>query len=100
MWNLAKLFIGGRNSLEPSMDWLLKNLCFIFSFAGVGLILNELKEAGHLDDTLVIYSSDNGVPFPSGRTNLYEPGMIEPMLISSPFHKNRWGQVSKDTCTL
>ncbi|GAB6020879.1 hypothetical protein CHUAL_003527 [Chamberlinius hualienensis] len=51
---------------------------------GIGLILSELKAAGHSEDTLVIYSSDNGISFPSGRTNLYDPGLREPMIISSP----------------
>jgi len=40
-----------------------------------------------------MYTSDNGIPFPRGRTNLYEPGMAEPLLISSPFDRHRWGQV-------
>jgi N-sulfoglucosamine sulfohydrolase len=34
---------------------------------GVGLVLAELK-ARHLDnDTLVIFTSDNGIPFPLGK---------------------------------
>lgn len=33
---------------------------------GVGLILNELKNAGFEDSTLVLYSSDNGIPFQLG----------------------------------
>ncbi|PVD37437.1 hypothetical protein C0Q70_00027 [Pomacea canaliculata] len=57
---------------------------------GVGVILEELKMAGHLNDTLVIFTSDNGIPFPNGRTNLFDPGMAEPMLISSPFHPSSW----------
>ncbi|XP_074647623.1 N-sulfoglucosamine sulfohydrolase-like [Tubulanus polymorphus] len=61
---------------------------------GIGLILKELTDAGHANDTLIIYSSDNGIPFPMGRTNLYEPGMAEPMIISSPAHKERYGQVT------
>ncbi|KYM76805.1 N-sulfoglucosamine sulfohydrolase [Atta colombica] len=40
---------------------------------GVGLVLEELKNAGFKDNTLVIYTSDNGIPFPNGRTNLYDP---------------------------
>jgi N-sulfoglucosamine sulfohydrolase len=40
----------------------------------VGLVLQELKAAGFEKNTLIIYSSDNGIPFPSGRTNLYDPG--------------------------
>lgn len=41
---------------------------------GVGLVLQELKAAEFENNTLIIYSSDNGIPFPSGRTNLYDPG--------------------------
>ncbi|XP_063618276.1 N-sulphoglucosamine sulphohydrolase [Cydia splendana] len=51
---------------------------------GVGLILKELAAAGHGDDTLIIYTSDNGIPFPSGRTNFYDPGLREPLLVASP----------------
>jgi len=61
--------------------------------AGVGVFLAELQSAGFADSTLVMYTSDNGIPFPRGRTNLYEPGMAEPLLVSSPFHRHRWGQV-------
>ncbi|XP_024937694.1 N-sulphoglucosamine sulphohydrolase isoform X2 [Cephus cinctus] len=67
---------------------------------GVGLVLKELKDAGVLDDTLVIYTSDNGIPFPSGRTNLYDPGMAEPMMISSPYHKNRRNQATHSMTSL
>ncbi|KAM6468572.1 N-sulfoglucosamine sulfohydrolase isoform 2-T2 [Liasis olivaceus] len=61
---------------------------------GLGLILEELRHAGFRNSTLVIYTSDNGIPFPSGRTNLYRPGTAEPLLVSSPEHPLCWGQVS------
>ncbi|OWR52392.1 N-sulfoglucosamine sulfohydrolase like protein [Danaus plexippus plexippus] len=51
---------------------------------GVGLMLKELEAAGHGHDTLVIYTSDNGIPFPSGRTNFYDPGLREPLIMHSP----------------
>ena len=63
---------------------------------GIGLLLAELERAGHADDTLVVYTSDNGIPFPYGRTNLYDPGMREPFLMSSPKHRERWGEVRCD----
>jgi len=34
---------------------------------GVGLMLAELKAAGRQDDTLIIFTSDNGIPFPLGK---------------------------------
>lgn len=57
-------------------------------------MLKELEAAGHLDDTLVIYTSDNGIPFPSGRTNFYDPGLREPMIISSPKPGTRKNEAS------
>nr|CAD7444838.1 unnamed protein product [Timema bartmani] len=67
---------------------------------GVGLVLQELRDAGFEDDTLIIYSSDNGVPLPSGRTNLYDPGMAEPMFMSSPQHVERRNQVTYSMTSL
>jgi len=51
---------------------------------GVGLILAELTKRNLLSDTMVMFSSDNGIPFPSGRTNLYEPGIREPLILRLP----------------
>ncbi|XP_024914583.1 N-sulfoglucosamine sulfohydrolase isoform X2 [Cynoglossus semilaevis] len=67
---------------------------------GIGLVLQELQDAGYENDTLVIYSSDNGVPFPNGRTNLYVSGTAEPMLVSSPEHRDRWGDISQSYVSL
>ncbi|XP_063443792.1 N-sulphoglucosamine sulphohydrolase-like [Mytilus trossulus] len=58
---------------------------------GIGLVLRELEIAGYLDDTLILYTSDNGIPFPNGRTNLYDSGITEPFLLSSPLHRGTWG---------
>lgn len=69
----------------------------VTALTGVGLFMKELSDAGVLDDTLVIYSSDNGIPFPSGRTNLYNPGIKEPFLISHPTDKSQWGKVAQLT---
>ncbi|CAH2238612.1 jg1418 [Pararge aegeria aegeria] len=61
---------------------------------GVALILKEIEAAGHNDNTLVIYTSDNGIPFPSGRTNLYDPGLREPLIMSSPEPNARKNEAS------
>jgi N-sulfoglucosamine sulfohydrolase len=52
--------------------------------SGVGILLRELREAGHEKDTLVIYLSDNGRPFPGAKDNLYEAGLHLPLIIRSP----------------
>jgi N-sulfoglucosamine sulfohydrolase len=48
---------------------------------GLGRLMQILKESGHDDDTLVIFTSDHGIAFPGAKTNLYEPGMKVPMVI-------------------
>jgi len=50
----------------------------------LGRILAQLEAAGELDRTLVIVTSDNGMPFPRAKANLYEYGFHEPLAI-------RWG---------
>jgi len=50
----------------------------------VGLILSALEDAGHRDDTLVIFTSDNGMPFPFAKTTLYEPGINLPFIVRWP----------------
>lgn len=67
---------------------------------GVQLMLGLLEKYGFQDDTLVIFTSDNGIPFPSGRTNLYSAGMSEPFVLSSPEGKSKWGQRSKELVSL
>ncbi|MBP7934940.1 MAG: sulfatase [Phycisphaerae bacterium] len=51
---------------------------------GVGMILDAVETTGHRQDTLVIYISDNGPPFPGAKTTLYDPGIHLPLIISSP----------------
>jgi N-sulfoglucosamine sulfohydrolase len=51
---------------------------------GVGLFLKMLEETGQLDNTLIIFISDNGIPFPGAKTTLYEAGVHLPMIIAGP----------------
>jgi N-sulfoglucosamine sulfohydrolase len=57
--------------------------------SGVGLLLDIVRETGHSDDTLVIYLSDNGRPFPGAKTTLYDDGIHLPLIISSPSQTRR-----------
>ncbi|MBI1388633.1 MAG: sulfatase-like hydrolase/transferase [bacterium] len=56
---------------------------------GVGLILKALEKSGLADNTLVIYISDNGIPFPGAKTCLYDPGVRLPMLVRAPGQTRR-----------
>ena len=57
--------------------------------AGVGLLLRELDAAGRRDDTLVIYLSDNGRPFPGAKDNLYREGIRLPLIVRAPGTRQR-----------
>jgi N-sulfoglucosamine sulfohydrolase len=56
---------------------------------GLGRLVQVLKDAGKYDDTLIIYVSDNGIPFPGAKTTLYEPGMRLPCVVRNPYARNR-----------
>ena len=52
--------------------------------AGVGLILEALKKQGLDDETLVIFTSDNGPPFVNSKTTLYDAGVLLPLIVRKP----------------
>ncbi|HQO35904.1 MAG TPA: sulfatase [bacterium] len=56
---------------------------------GIGMVLEALQASGKDKDTLVIYISDNGPPFPGAKTNLYDPGIHLPLIVRSPEQAKR-----------
>ena len=48
-------------------------------------MLDMLEERGELENTLVVVTSDNGMPFPRAKANLYEYGIHMPLAV-------RWGE--------
>ncbi len=48
---------------------------------GVGRLVSILKDEGKLENTVIIYISDNGAAFPEAKTTLYEPGMALPCIM-------------------
>lgn len=47
-------------------------------------MLNYLDSIGELDNTIVIVTSDNGMPFPRAKANCYEYGVHVPLAIRYP----------------
>ena len=45
----------------------------------VGEIIEQIKETGELENTLVVITSDNGMPFPRCKCNLYDMGTHVPL---------------------
>jgi N-sulfoglucosamine sulfohydrolase len=54
----------------------------------LGKMIALLEEAGELDNTIIVVTSDNGMSFPRAKANLYEYGFHVPLAI-------RWGDKVK-----
>lgn len=50
----------------------------------LGRMLDMLEEAGELDNTLVVVTSDNGMAFPRAKATLYEYGIHLPLAVAWP----------------
>src|SRR5262245_32244245 len=50
----------------------------------VGEVLAELDRLGERDNTLVMFISDNGRPFPRAKTTLYDSGIKTPWIVRWP----------------
>jgi N-sulfoglucosamine sulfohydrolase len=50
----------------------------------IGEMLELIEQAGQLDNTLVVITSDNGMPFPRAKANLYDLGSRMPLAIRWP----------------
>jgi N-sulfoglucosamine sulfohydrolase len=48
----------------------------------IGGLLKKLESAGQLENTIIVVTSDNGMPFPHAKANLYDYGTRVPLLIS------------------
>jgi arylsulfatase A-like enzyme len=54
----------------------------------VGEALAQLAKTGELENTLIVVTGDHGMPFPRGKSNLYDLGTHVPLAV-------RWGQQVK-----
>jgi len=50
----------------------------------VAALIEALEKAGELDNTIVVVTSDNGMPFPRAKANLYDWGVRMPLAIRWP----------------
>jgi len=47
----------------------------------LGQMLRQLQSCGELDNTLIVVTSDNGMPFPRAKATLYETGARVPLAV-------------------
>ncbi|MFN4146837.1 MAG: sulfatase [Runella sp.] len=48
----------------------------------VGQMIEKLRQMGELDNTLVVVTSDNGMPFPRAKATVYDGGANVPLIIA------------------
>lgn len=77
-------------SYLPQTETARKDLAAYYSEiewhdAQIGRALAVLEQRGLLDDTLIVATSDNGMPFPRAKVNLYDGGLRMPLAM-------RWGR--------
>ncbi|HET6574681.1 MAG TPA: sulfatase [Fimbriiglobus sp.] len=65
----------------------------------VGEALALLKETGELDNTIVVVTGDHGMPFPRGKSNLYDLGTRVPLAVRWPA-KIKAGRTADDFVSL
>jgi N-sulfoglucosamine sulfohydrolase len=65
----------------------------------VGELLGLMEKAGRLDNTMVVITGDNGLPFPRCKANLYDGGTRQPLAVRWPT-RVRGGRVIDDFITL
>jgi N-sulfoglucosamine sulfohydrolase len=84
----------------PDTDVVRKDMCdYYFEVQRfdreVGELLAVLERNGELDNTLVVVTGDNGLPFPRCKSNLYDGGTHVPLAIRWPV-RVRGGRVAED----
>ena len=65
----------------------------------LGQMLKLLEKQGRLDNTIVVITSDNGMPFPRCKTSLYDYGVRMPLAIRWPA-RVKGGRVVQDFVNL
>jgi arylsulfatase A-like enzyme len=50
----------------------------------LGRLLDGLADAGHLAETLVVFTTDHGVPFPRAKGTCFDPGIESSLLLRLP----------------
>jgi len=65
----------------------------------LGRLLETLEKAGELDNTIIVVTSDNGMPFPRCKANLYDLGTHIPLAIRWP-DKIKAGRIVDDFVSL
>jgi arylsulfatase A-like enzyme len=51
---------------------------------GIGMVLNQLDACGLAEETLIIFTTDHGMPFPGAKATLYDRGLGVMLILRGP----------------
>jgi len=83
---LAKVKVPG---FLPDLPVVRKDLATFYenirrADAAVGRVLDALRDAGLEKDTLVVFTTDHGMPFPRAKMSCYDPGIHTALILRLP----------------
>jgi N-acetylglucosamine-6-sulfatase len=81
--------LGARGTARLAEAWRRRRASLLSVDEGVASIVGALRDAGELDSTLLVFTSDNGFMagehrVPGGKLLLYEPSIRVPLLMRGP----------------
>lgn len=88
----------------PDTEEVRQDIAWYYDQMGVfdhdcGIILNLIEKHGLTDNTIVVVTSDNGMPFARAKATVYEAGLNVPLLVKWP-GKIKEGTVSDELVSL
>lgn len=84
--NISEAFVPGFLPNDPVVQSDIEDYALEIQWfdTQLGKMIDFLKQKGELDNTMIVVTSDNGMPFPSAKANLMEYGWHVPLAISWP----------------
>jgi len=79
---IVPLFLPDNDSTRKDMAMYYDEITRLDSY--LGEVMEELKRQGVDENTLVIYMTDNGRPFPRCKTRMYDSGIKTPFIVRWP----------------
>ena len=75
-------FLADRNGVKKEMSRYYEGVCQCDVI--VGQVIRALRETGHDQDTIVVFTSDHGMAFPFVKANCYHYGTKVPLIFKVP----------------
>ena len=72
------------DTLEVRAEFDAFSDCVQLADAAVGRIVKALDDSGQMGNTLVVFTSDHGIPFPRAKCTLFDPGLEVPLIMAGP----------------